>query len=89
MAQIFKTPTRMCVVCRKRYAQKELLRLQCDERIGFKLVSFSGQNRSFYLCDECIEKQKFGRYLLKICKTDKEKIINQLKELVLDVKNKN
>ncbi len=63
-------PLRMCVVCRKRFYQSELNRMQCKNG---KLISFRGSGRSFYVCKECIDKKKFINYIAKICKISKEK----------------
>jgi len=63
-------PLRMCVVCRKKFYQNELNRLQCKNG---KLTPFCGMGRSFYVCKECIDKKKFINYIAKICKISKEK----------------
>ncbi|GAB6074169.1 hypothetical protein JCM15786_08260 [Nautilia lithotrophica] len=65
-----KKPVRMCVVCRNRFLQSELFRLQCRDKM---LVKFTGIGRSFYVCKDCINNKKFVNYLSKICKVDKEK----------------
>ena len=65
-----KKPVRMCVVCRNRFLQSELFRLQCENQ---KLISFKGAGRSFYVCKKCVNEKKFVNYISKICKTDKEK----------------
>ena len=57
--------TRVCVKCRKRFHQKELLRLQCD---GDSLCEFSGKGRSFYVCWECVGQPKTLQVILKINK---------------------
>jgi predicted RNA-binding protein YlxR (DUF448 family) len=63
-------PLRMCVVCRKRFYQNELNRLQCKNA---KLILFSGSGRSFYVCKDCVNNKKFVNYISKICKISKEK----------------
>ena len=65
-----KKPVRMCVVCKNRFYQNELFRLQC---INKKLIAFSGTGRSFYICKKCINNKKFINYIAKKCGVDKEK----------------
>ena len=65
-----KKPVRMCVVCRNRFFQSELFRLQCRDK---ELISFSGAGRSFYVCKGCISNKKFVNYIAKKCGVDKEK----------------
>lgn len=76
-------PTRMCISCRTRFMQKSLLRLQC---VDLELKRFSGNGRSFYLCDDCInDEKKVLKSLLRQCKSSqKEKYLNRLKEIVID-----
>ncbi|PKN15119.1 MAG: DUF448 domain-containing protein [Deltaproteobacteria bacterium HGW-Deltaproteobacteria-24] len=84
-------PLRMCVVCRSKISQKQLLRLQCDE--NKKLVPFQNYGRSFYICNECIEyaftenknKKKLEQTLFRVCKNKDEYII-QLKEILTHVR---
>lgn len=62
----FKKPLRMCVVCRGRFLQKTLLRLQC---IDGALSLFSGIKRSFYLCETCLkDSKKINKVFSKQCK---------------------
>jgi predicted RNA-binding protein YlxR (DUF448 family) len=68
---------RMCVACRKRDKQDNLYRLQCNNQ---ELIKFSGSGRSFYVCEDCVYSKKFIKYLSKLCKMDKEKILNFLKK---------
>ncbi len=63
-------PIRMCVVCRNRFFQCELNRIQCENQ---KLVKFKGYGRSLYVCEDCIGNKKFINYIAKICKITKEK----------------
>nr|WP_317404957.1 DUF448 domain-containing protein [uncultured Helicobacter sp.] len=71
--------TRMCVKCRKRFHQKELLRLQCD---GYSLCEFSGKGRSFYVCEECLGQPKTLQVILKINKLKpSEEYALRLKEI--------
>ena len=70
-----KKPVRTCVVCRKKFLQKELNRLQCKDK---KLILFSGSGRSFYVCPECINDKKFIKYISKICQIPKEEAKEQI-----------
>lgn len=80
---IFIKPVRMCVVCRVRFPQKELFRLQC---LQGQLSSFSGIGRSFYICKNCqIENsKKMQKILNKECKKGGE-FAPQLKEIIENV----
>jgi len=80
-------PTRMCIICRARMDQNLLFRLQCNENKN--LVRFTGSKRSFYLCSNCIDKEYYVKSLSKKCKLDKNKIKQQLKEIIVDVKSTN
>ncbi|WP_345978213.1 hypothetical protein [Sulfurimonas sp. HSL3-7] len=75
----------MCVVCRERFEQKALFRLQCKEQ---QLSSHSGVGRSFYLCSTCIDdEKKVTRALARICKSGDIKYLStQLKEIIADVR---
>ena len=72
----------MCIVCRSRLAQNEMLRLQCKEK---EIIPFSGENRSFYICKSCINDKKLDKIIQRICKADKEKT----KQLVIKIKEMN
>ncbi|WP_236617366.1 MULTISPECIES: DUF448 domain-containing protein [unclassified Lebetimonas] len=61
---------RMCVACRKRDLQSNLYRLQC---INNELIKFSGNGRSFYVCESCINSKKFVRYISRLCNLNKDK----------------
>ncbi|WP_457749170.1 DUF448 domain-containing protein [Sulfurimonas sp.] len=73
----------MCVSCRTRTPQDDLLRLQC---LNGELSSFDGIGRSFYLCQSCLsENKKLFRALMRQCKSsDKDKLMNKLKEIITD-----
>ena len=74
---------RMCVVCRERLLQKEMLRLQHKEN---DIIKFSGSGRSFYICKSCINDKKLDKIIQRICKTkNKEKINN----IVIKIKEMN
>jgi len=65
----------MCVVCRGRFAQLDLLRIQCLDR---KLVRYTNDGRSFYLCKGCVDnknEKKLLKRLSSMCKKE-IKIIN-------------
>lgn len=77
------SPTRMCIKCRNRLPQCNLIRLQY---IDSKLMKFSGFGRSFYICQKCKESQNISDLVLKVCKIDKryrEDIQHKLKELLI------
>jgi len=70
---------RTCIVCRGKFLQKSLLRLQCKEK---KLLKFTGIGRSFYICNKCLEDEnKLEKALYRNCK-NKDNYIDQLKEIV-------
>ena len=70
---------RTCIVCRKKYLQKELNRLQCKEK---KLITFSGIGRSFYICNDCLKDDKrVEKSLYRNCK-NKDNYIVQLREIL-------
>ncbi len=76
-------PIRMCVVCRGRFPQAQLIRLQYKDSA---LIRFQGKGRSFYLCPHCKETPKASDCIAKICKLDKkhkETIKFALKEIFL------
>ncbi len=83
MAKKFHQPTRMCLSCRERNEQQNLLRLQCKDG---EISSFSGVGRSFYLCQNCLkEDKKILRALMRECRGgDKDKHMNKLKEIITD-----
>lgn len=57
--------TRMCIKCRVRFQQKELIRLQSK---GNSLCEFSGNGRSFYVCEDCMQQPKTLQIIIKINK---------------------
>jgi predicted RNA-binding protein YlxR (DUF448 family) len=83
MAKIFKKPIRMCISCRKRVIQNELLRLQCRDS---QIEVFEGSGRSFYICQNCIsEEKKVIKALMRQCRSgDRDKFMNKLKEIIAD-----
>jgi predicted RNA-binding protein YlxR (DUF448 family) len=83
MAKKFHLPTRMCVSCRQRDSQNNLVRLQCKEG---ELDCFNGRGRSFYLCNECLlDEKKISKSLMRMCRSNKkDKLMNKLKEIITD-----
>jgi len=83
MAKKFNPIIRMCISCRARHRQNELLRIKCNES---SLEIFDGNGRTFYLCDSCLlDEKKLSRALMRQCKSgDKEKLMNKLKEIITD-----
>ncbi len=71
-----KTPVRMCVVCRGRFPQKNLYRMQCK---NFSLIPFEGKGRSFYICDKCKNSKKVFSVVAYLCKISKEKAKEEIK----------
>jgi len=83
MAEIFHIPLRMCISCRQRDSQSNLLRLQC---VDGNIDLFNGRGRSFYLCKNCLtEEKKLSKALMRQCRSgDKDKLMNKLKEIITD-----
>jgi len=83
MAKKIHLPTRMCVSCRQRDNQSNLVRLQCKEG---ELDCFNGLGRSFYLCNECLlDEKKISKSLMRMCRSNKkDKLMNKLKEIITD-----
>lgn len=76
-------PIRMCVVCRERFEQKQLIRLQYRD---LKLSLFNGQGRSFYICKNCQNNPKLFNSITRVCKIDKkhkEILQESLKEIFI------
>ncbi|HHD77291.1 MAG TPA: DUF448 domain-containing protein [Campylobacteraceae bacterium] len=73
------SPIRMCICCRQRFSQNELIRLQCIDKL---LTPYHGTGRSFYLCRECSSKRdkKLLKALSRACK--KEIKITDLESLL-------
>jgi len=77
-------PIRMCIACRKREKQQELIRVQKD---GKNLIMYSGKGRSFYLCKECLEGQHIAKIVAGREKLDIKSVEELIKELVSNVKS--
>ncbi|QFR50457.1 hypothetical protein FJR48_07250 [Sulfurimonas lithotrophica] len=73
----------MCISCRERDFQQNMLRLRC---IDGNIEIFNGSGRTFYLCNDCLkDEKKLLRSLMRQCKSgDKEKLMNKLKEIITD-----
>jgi len=75
---MLKISIRTCVVCRLKFSQKLLNRLQCIDK---KLIPYSGMGRSFYICDDCLkDEKKTEKSLYRACK-NKDNYIVQLREI--------
>ncbi len=83
MAKKFNQPLRMCISCRQRDAQINLIRLQC---LDSQFSLFMGSGRSFYICKICLEdSKKVLKSLMRQCKSgDRDKFSNILKEIITD-----
>jgi len=87
-----KITLRTCIVCRKKFEQKELFRLKYEDK---KLVRYNNYGRSFYICIDCINSlqsdinqkiyKKIEKSLFRECK-NKDKYVEQLKEMLTDVR---
>lgn len=75
---------RMCIICKGRYLQHELIRLQ---NINSSIVWFQGINRSFYICDICIDLEKTIKILASRFKIDKDKVNEDIREILANAKN--
>lgn len=75
-----KKTTRMCVGCRQRFLQKDLIRLKIEND---DIIFFNGFGRSFYLCGICLDKEKIFQSILKIkhAPKNKEKIQFGIQEI--------
>lgn len=72
-------PIRMCIACRTRFPQKDLIRLK---QVKENIVAYDNEGRSFYLCDECSINEKKIKGLIKRFKQEEERFIKLLKELI-------
>ncbi len=72
------TPIRMCISCKERIKQSQLIRLQCKDG---EIIKYSYKGRSFYLCKDCLncaKEQKLVKSLQRYCKTDKDSILKMV-----------
>ena len=72
-------PIRMCIACRSRFPQKDLIKLK---QVKENIVAYDNEGRSFYLCDECSINEKKIKGLIKRFKQEEERFIKLLKELI-------
>ncbi len=79
-----KSPTRMCISCRTRESQNDLIRLQLHER---HVIPFSGIGRSFYLCPSCAANVKRMRGIAKRLGTEHDALLTILKEFTTHGEN--
>jgi predicted RNA-binding protein YlxR (DUF448 family) len=68
----------MCVVCRERFSQQSMHRLQCKNS---EFMLFSGSGRSFYLCKNCENSKKLDKIIKRICK--KNISVEKIKEIIV------
>lgn len=69
----------MCISCRDRQPQGNLLRLKMADK---DIIAYDGSGRSFYLCDVCSKNQKKIKGLIKRFKQDEERFVKLLEELI-------
>ncbi len=67
--KIVKSTIRMCIGCKSRNLQTDLIRLQCKNR---ELISYTNLGRSFYICKECFDAKdkKLLKALSRVCKRE-------------------
>jgi len=80
-----KRPIRTCVICRKKFLQKELNRLQCKNK---NLIKWERIGRSFYVCKDCINEKRLIRYISNLCKISKEEAKKQIFHFPFSIVNK-
>ncbi len=74
------TRLRMCIHCRGRFHQNDLLRLQIIDNM---LVRFTNTGRSFYLCRDCVEHKNCIKTICKVNKiNNNENLTIFLKEII-------
>lgn len=72
-----KNSIRMCINCRNKFMQKDLIRMSLkNDRLNF----FSGEGRSFYICYDCLNDKKLQTSIKRISHT--LDIKEQFKELI-------
>ena len=76
MAKPMNKPIRMCIACRARDFQNNLLRFQIIEK---KVIQFSGNGRSLYICNICLNKK--NKKIINMFKNRFLIDFNDLKEL--------
>jgi len=74
----------MCISCRTRESQNDLIRLQLREKHA---VPYSGTGRSFYLCPTCAADTKRMRGIAKRLGIDYDPLLTILKEFITHGEN--
>ncbi len=74
----------MCISCRTRESQNDLIRLQLREKHA---VSYSGTGRSFYLCLSCAADTKRIRNVAKRLGVERDPLLTILKEFITHGEN--
>jgi len=69
----------MCIACRNRESQKDLIRLQIKEK---RITPYSGSGRSFYLCRKCALDTKKTKGASRQLGVGQEELLTILKEFV-------
>ncbi len=79
-------PIRMCIVCKSKIEQKNLIKLQCKDK---KIIKSREIGRSFYICQDCIklDEEKLIKYFIRFCKIDKNSMKTILKEFKENIFN--
>jgi len=73
-------PFRMCIACRNRFIQSELLRLQCKDG---HLKPYSGAGRSFYICKGCLDDKNRKAILKRVSNICKKSVkITELESII-------
>ena len=73
-------PTRMCINCKNKYYQSDLLRLKCIDK---NIISWDKKGRSFYICNDCLNQEKqVLKSLYRVCKNKNSNYLSSLKEIV-------
>ncbi len=62
-------PIRMCISCRTKALQTDLIRLQCKDKM---LMYYTNFGRSFYICQTCFDTKdkKLLKALSRACKKE-------------------
>jgi len=82
-------PIRMCIHCRGRFLQAQLIRLQCQSN---QIQPYLGHGRSFYICHNCVDDKRLAKRLAKQCNNKmylKIELGEHIKEIVANGESKN
>jgi len=74
----------MCIACRTRESQQELIRLQMHDK---HVIPYRGSGRSFYICHQCANDSRKMRNISKRLGTEQDSLLNTLKEFVTNGEN--